>query len=108
MTAFCPKHEDCRKNRTVREFAGGGRAVAPGTARAGQGRPVGLLMAWLRAADEYGDMEAHTAPMVTEMLTRGARRQAREIFKARPGAEEFLSHERPRRDGEDDEPLEIR
>ena len=76
----------------------------PGRSR-GQGRPLGLLAAWLQAAmrPELGTKAAHMAykPTLQE------RREARQSLSAAEGVERFLAFERPRAEGELSEPEAI-
>ena len=73
--------------------------------REGQGRPLGLLMAWLMAGkacnrNEHGDLKkALEARAGFE-----ERKYAREIFKVIPGTEPLFAQERACRDNEDEEP----
>ena len=92
--AICPcDHHapDCRRYRT----AHGGRKVA-------QGRPLGLLAAWLHAGCQpaIADRDDHKA----FQPTREQRLAGRALVHADPNADLFLAFERPRRDGEESEP----
>ena len=74
--------------------------------RRGQGRPVGLLIAWLQCQDKYVDKASHQA-MKIFLAGKGGlerRRAARAWLKAQPGFEHVFALERPKRDGEDSEP----
>ena len=101
IVAHCTEHsEDCRKARTVKPSS------AP--SRSGQGRPIGLLVAWLNDPDSHacaqGISAAHTrtsVPRYQDRLT------AREAFNQIPGSSIFAQHERPRRANEDEEPMSI-
>ena len=93
IVAFCAEHRDidCRRSRTC----------IPNLARAGQGRPIGLLTAWLR------DPESHIPELKRHVHPLAARRAARQFFQDLPGAAAFSQNERCKRDGEDDEPENI-
>ena len=92
--AICPcDHHapDCRRYRTSH----GGRKVA-------QGRPLGLLAAWLHAGCQpaIADRDDHKS----FQPTREQRLAGRALVKADPNADLFLAFERPRREGDDSEP----
>ena len=104
LDAHCrqPGHGDgCRLNRTVK---------AGRKANGSQGRPVGLLMAWLEDAANHPTRAAHLAAAraaapVPEAYTREARQLARDrckaIFAEGTGP---LARERPKRPDELSEP----
>lgn len=86
----------CKKTRT---------STAPTTQRAeqlrpAQGRPLGLVCAWLVAQGEFGTKEEHGAfaPTLEQ------RRDARALLRNIAGAEELFRRERPKRHDEDSEP----
>ena len=89
IVAHCSKHieQDCRRSRTM----------VANSARPGQGRPIGLLVAWLQDPDchEQGRAATHS---------RADRKAAREFYNSLPNAKEFGCHERQREQGECDEP----
>ena len=92
--AICPcEHHapDCRRYRT----AHAGRKAA-------QGRPLGLLAAWLHAGCQpaIADRSDHKA----WQPTREQRIAGRALVRADPNADLFFAHERPRKEGEDSEP----
>ena len=99
MSAFCtnPRHNDCRRNRTVKP--------SENIFRQGQGRPIGLLMAWLQQSNDYATKDEHV-----RWCNPGFRHRqsGRSQFMALNDAARFAAHERPRRPDEDnDEPHEI-
>ena len=103
IVAHCQRHGDrmCRLTRTVK--GAGGRA------RAGQGRPLGLLCAWLQAGDkaELDSSEEHKQFSTISPISVEERMIARAEFTALPGHEQWLAIERPPRDEEDLEPEAI-
>ena len=93
--AFCrhPAHDKCRKQRTL----------LPGRKK-GQGRPLGFLASWLTQAGDYRDSADHVHCFVGTL----ARRQAgRNYLLACPGSDRLFRLERPRHEGEDEEPAEF-
>lgn len=86
-------HHRCRLSRKSTE------SLAPN--RAGQGRPLGLLMAWLAQAGNYPDCHAHVRMPKPDLAARSA---AREMLKAFEGSELLFEAERAQRGGEADEP----
>jgi hypothetical protein len=100
-------------NRTNDEFyavcprADHGRCILTRSAHAGrtaaQGRPLGLLAAWVLAADDCETKEAHKRRTPTKEQRLAARRDL--VQGGQEGlAQEFFGLERPQRDGEDSEP----
>lgn len=94
-------HGKCRLSRKTKEAA---RSIG----RAGQGRPLGLFGAWL-SMSHRADMatsfdHVHIGPTVLSLEDRidGRNRVAGEV-----GAQRLFLVERPRRDGEPEEPTEI-
>ena len=72
----------------------------------GQGRPLGHLMAWLLAQGDYVGQQEHCHTFTT---TRGKREEGRAHLYSLPGGQEFATaHERSKREGEGEEPLNIR
>ena len=94
-----PGHGDCRRSRTC-------RAAKTLTERsAGQGRPLGLLTAWLDTGSRHGTADGHKANITK--ITREDRLRARAAFQAQPDAQLVTVFERDRREGEAEEPLAI-
>lgn len=98
FVAYCnhPDHERCSRERADWE----GR-------RPSQGRPLGLLVAWLEASHNYASKAEHCEFGVH--LDLGRRQAARQALQERGlggelGAARLLSMERPRRAEEVDEP----
>lgn len=82
----------CRREKVAYEGRGGG-----------QGRPLGLLMAWLARGDDHATSRDH---MDLELLIDFESRQiGRQALQAMEGSEAMLAKERPMRNGED-EPVE--
>ena len=98
LVAFCPFHTgQCRRTRTTKPAARD-RASA-------QGRPLGLLIAWLEQANDFETAQSHSAQCHPNFDKRKA---ARAHFYALEGGEAWAtSYERPRRPGEDSEPTDI-
>ena len=106
VSAICdnPMHDDCRLSRTcVAPVALPASKKAKGH---GQGRPLGMLTAWLLNCMDHTSQRDHNhdcRPTFQE------RRKAREYLKGAPGGANFsLLVERPKRSGEDSEPEFIR
>lgn len=96
MRAECGVHDCCTVSRTCRP--------SKLASRPGQGRPIGMLWAWLDFANDPScSREAHQGfwPSLRE------RRRAREVFKTLPGAGPWLQAERAKRAGESSEPEDI-
>lgn len=67
-----------------------------------QGRPLGLLAAWLEKADEYKTASEHSSDCRPSLEERQA---ARRRLMEKEGAQQFSSqYERPKKEDEDDEP----
>lgn len=95
FVAHCenPLHGVCRREKLA--FAG---------ARPAQGRPLGYLQAWLLDAD-YGSHDEHLAcTALLDLPTREAGRQA--LKEAIGEAADLFAMERPRKEGEPEEPAE--
>lgn len=97
IVAFCHTHKtthDCRRGRTV----------TANSSRAGQGRPIGLLVAWLLDPDSHGatpDAKRFVHPF-------DARLAARRHFNALDGSTVFAQCERGKFETETyDEPQKI-
>ena len=94
MVAFCDRCAgDCRKSRTVKANA----------QRPSQGRPLGFLLAWLEAAEEYGGRAADHNVLCLPL--HAARVAARNDCRALLGYDVLAGKERRRADGEAEEPL---
>ncbi|CAE7781386.1 unnamed protein product [Symbiodinium sp. CCMP2456] len=90
FTAFCPRHgEFCRRQRQ-----------ATAGKRAGSGRPLGNLLSWLAAAEEYDTQEAHVG---SKVAGHEKRKEVREWFMQVPNSNVLLEYERASEAGEDAE-----
>ena len=102
FTAHCnlPSHGRlCRLRRTIK----------PNARNLAQGRPAGVLLAWLAAADQYGNKEDHQAigqrSRHEDCFQFERRVEARSCLAAMPElALAFDAFERPQRPGEAEEP----
>ena len=107
LVAVCthPGHGDCRLYRTV-EPPPPARVGRPGSKGYGQGRPLGLLMSWLK---KQFDCSTHREHMACKPDLE-SREQARTELRGLAGAAQFFEAERPLReaDREPDEPAAIR
>ena len=96
--AYCAKHKDCAKQRTAEASAN--------KLRRGQGRPLGLLAAFLL-------QETHETKKLHQKAPVGSREQrerARALLKAAHSQQEyedFAKYERPPRRGEAEEPNHV-
>ena len=73
--------------------------------REGQGRPLGLLMAFLKQGPHQPSKDAHKDRYVIAALTKEERVAARtELEALDPGPPRIFDYERPRRPTEDTEP----
>ena len=101
FSAFCNQmsHGDrCRRERT---------ANASRSGIGGQGRPLGYLVAWLSRGHQHETQQEHMNCEDCEVaISLEDRSAARERLQQTLGFEGLFAGERPRRDGEDDEPLE--
>ena len=84
------------------------RSVLPSEVchRVGQGRPLGLAVAWLRtglSGDFVGDSHVKARPFPSH----AARTEAREWLKTIPGGDLFFKQERDQWPGEPEEPYEV-
>ena len=97
--AHCGLHVGCRRQRTLKasQFAFHNR---------GQGRPLGLLLAWLNDASQYADREAHTKAHA-RTFSHDKRSHERNSFKDLPDSKIFLDLERPKNEDEKSEPEDI-
>lgn len=99
FVAHCsnPQHgQQCRLSRSAKPSLAAHRA--------GQGRPIGLLAAWLAVSfeEELPNKAAHVRLQPLPELS--ARQAARAALAGSPGSAGLLSKERPVRRGEPDEP----
>jgi hypothetical protein len=101
LVAHCgnAEHGDCRKQRTL-------KAQLRGSARGGQGRPIGLLTAWLQEGARHDDRDQH-ARCAHEYLGHARRVAGRNLFMSLPNADSFSNYERAKVAGEEDEPVDI-
>ena len=81
-----------------------GSSSSTGSVRSGQGRPIGLLVHWLRTQEQHVSRQSHCEQSVPLMYSFEERAAAREFFKSLPDSEKILTKERPQR--EEDEPTE--
>ena len=101
----CARIGTCRKTRHRRR--GGAvliitrRLGSRSACRAGQGRPLGLLMHFLRMPNPLSkELHMEAVPDVTSQQ----RQEARTFLESLPGSAAILGKERPRRPGEGPEP----
>jgi hypothetical protein len=98
-------HEDhvprrrCRLTRT--------REGSDDPAAAAQGRPLGLIAAWLLSNQDFSDKSEHSSIFAVFLQSLAARQAARVRLKALPGGVELLGYERRQRDGEPEEPIDL-
>ena len=92
--AKCGRHQ-CERQRTA--------TASEYASRAGQGRPLGLLAAWLRAHDCSCKRE-HVAKGNASLAERRAARDFLKTLHSQEAYDEFASYERPRRENEPEEP----
>eukprot|EP00435_Cladocopium_sp_Y103_P037108 s3006_g9.t1 len=97
MRAHCSQHADCRRQRTVKpsKFAFHNR---------GQGRPIGLLTAWLDSAASFPTREDHVKARPAPLADRKAGRQK---FKGTQEGLDFLKFERDQSQDTESEPEDI-
>lgn len=101
--AVCRQHQQtskaiCRLTRTSAENA----------RKAAQGRPLGLLVAWLELARHHGCGREHKDPVfVNAGITLAQRQAARRSLEATDGGVALLACERPQREGEPAEPVGV-
>ena len=106
LAAHCtlPEHKDPANPCRVR------RTCMPGR-NDGQGRPCGFLMAWLADAGRHANRESHgkAARRLTDADRAALSHERRSAGRAElvAGASPALDFERPQRDGEPEEPLQI-
>ena len=84
LSATCRYHTgDCRRWRSM--------VKGPRT----DGRPVGLLVAWLLSRKKFQSRGDHCDRVSLDSITAQERLQARHYFQQVPGAERILSQEAP-------------
>lgn len=95
LVAHCSCHSgNCRRTRTVNPPTGRGRTK-------GQGRPIGLLVAWLQKAEDHTSDKNHSSQCRPSLHERHT---ARETFYDLGGKEWAQTYEREK---EDNEPSEL-
>ena len=99
LVAHCLRHGEraCRLTRTLTASTARGRK--------GQGRPLGLALAWLAAADHLDDDTA--AGHKTYKPSFEERMEARALFAATDDYREWAELERPMREDEEEEPVNV-
>lgn len=102
--AVCHRHSgagaECRRTRTAL-----GPSARNCLRNPGQGRPLGLLAAWLVQAGDHRSEVMHASSMST--ISRAQRAEGRRMLEALPGHEVLTSKERALQPGEPSEPREI-
>ena len=96
--ATCGLHRSCVLTRTG--------TASNRLGREGQGRPLGLMMAWLAAASQFsgeGD-GSHKEPMYIAGIPRKDREEGRATLRHTPFGPALLSCERPKLEDESSEP----
>lgn len=94
LSGCCLEHCDrCRREK-----------VSHGGRGAGQGRPLGYLVAWLQRGAQHESQRAHMEEETTIDLE--SRRAGRLWLRAFPSSAPLFAGERPLRDGEEDGPVE--
>ncbi len=98
ITAFCGKRTcehapDCRMQRTV--------APKGGSSGRASGRPIGLLIAWLRQSNQYDHATGHKH---SYRISLEDRQDARRFLESLPNWRDFARFERELADGEPSEP----
>ena len=104
LNAHCPNAAHCTQGHCHTD-----RSLTDGR-KAGQGRPLGFLLAWLfeHAACATKDLHQDLKKSLGQAFGLQKRRDARDWARAQGGAyDELFGKERPRRDGEPDEPDSI-
>lgn len=98
VVAHCFRHgsQECRLTRTMNASTARGRA--------GQGRPIGLLCAWLEAGMDPALRTAEAHKQMRPFPTFEQRRQARASVASVLGIQSFFDRERPPRPDEGAEP----
>lgn len=102
-TCACDRHtpaNSCRLTRTHKP--------SQAMSRKGQGRPLGLMAAWLLSCETFGSSSEHKdAWGLNFAKDRNRRRDGRAALKACPGYAALAAHERPSGAGSDSEPEDI-
>ena len=98
-----PDHADTAECKKVRTANRPGRRVL---SNPGQGRPVGLLLAWLKLGELCASADEHKQAI--DRVTKETRISARNEFKNLEGAAALLSKEREKDADEDSEPEVIK
>ncbi len=89
----CPSHgKQCTKTKTCHESC---KALS-------QGRPLGMLAAWILSRNTFDTKAEHVYDCKP---SRKQRLQARAQLRKEPNYQMFADYERPRREGEEEEPL---
>ena len=103
IIAVCGLHKDCRMMRSLTRNP---NARNQDTALFGQGRPLGLVVAWLKCQHEHDSQQDHIHRFHTDFH---ARQDARVWFLENvPDAAQWADLEREQADGEGEEPTRIR
>ena len=103
IIAVCGLHKDCRMMRSLTRNP---NARLPNTALFGQGRPLGLVIAWLKCQHEHETQQDHIHKFHVDLQ---ARQDARVWFLENvPEAAQWADLEREQADGEEEEPTRIR
>eukprot|EP00971_Amphidinium_carterae_P350898 6491798-Amphidinium_carterae.2 len=99
--AHCPCHARCVLTRTCK-----GKKKVRGTASA-QGRPLGMLVAWLQMGEGATSREAHwDKAKWIDGLSLDKRRAGRQLLKDMRESHVLFPFERPLLPGEEDEPVD--
>ena len=93
----CFLHPRCRLTRTAKA----------NPSRVGQGRPLGLMAAWLALRERVGDAKEHKHAFVTASLSRQDRAAARVQLRACVNGATLESCEAPKGDAEASEPEQV-
>ena len=106
-------HGRCRLNRTLHAWDGGRPLERMSPKQKAQGRPVGLLVAWLFAGpgsekDAHVDLKTGRGPLA-DCVSFSKRKSCRELLASDPAWHRFVEAagfvERPARPDEDNEPV---
>ena len=114
LDIHCWKHKECSIGRTWAGWDETKGALTP--LRAGKGRPLGFLVAWLRYGERFEATDAGRAAHMDAKFGKGAaaclndgtgvaRMQARAYVDSVPSLKPCRDRERPPRPGEPREPL---
>lgn len=105
LNAVCdnPSHDDCRLSRTCKAGKGNPKK---GSKTFGQGRPIGMLTAWLEDCLSFDTQKSHCHDCKPSLKDR---QKARTLVMGLPGGPEFCRLvEREKRASEESEPENIR